>query len=61
MPIKSQLAVVSDEEVTTQGVLPTMNCGFDPKFAPVKSKDVAPEAEVGETVVISGVTAVEKY
>ena len=23
-----------------------MNSGFDPKFAPVKSKDVAPEAEV---------------
>ena len=45
--------------MTAQDVLPTLTVGADPKFVPVKSNVVAPDADVGETEVTSGVEAVE--
>ena len=59
IPIKLHVIDVSEEDVTMQDVLPTITVGEDPKFDPVKSNDVAPDAEAGETEVTSGVEAVE--
>ena len=50
---------VAEDDVTAQDVLPTITVGVDPKVVPARSNVVAPDADVGETEVTSGVEAVE--
>ena len=61
MPGSSQVMLVSvGTPITTQLVLPTFTEGVVPKFDPVMSKDVAPDAEAGETKATAGEEAAAK-
>ena len=61
MPGSSQVMLVSvGTPITTQLVLPTFTEGVVPKLVPVMSKDVAPDAEAGDTEATPGEEAAEK-